>query len=498
MTQHEAFEKLETLDREIVLIEHMASALSWDQEISLSELGVDERAEQMGYLSALQHQKVTSPQMGELLSLLDVKQASSEFEQALIRIRRREYEKELKLPSDLVRSISEQGSKAHQSWVAARKASDWNLFSKDFKPMVSLVKEKANLLKEYGQCLYDALLDEFEEGMTTSHVQDLFSTIKQPLVALTDRLSSLAVDNSFLLKTYPIDKQDQFAKEVLEAMKFDFKRGSRAISVHPFTTTIGSDDIRITTRYTDPSVMDSFCSSIHEGGHALYEMGASSNLLKGTSLANGASLGLHESQSRLWENMIAKSPAFWEHYYPRFKSLFGDQLASVGLDEFVRAVNKVGKAPIRVNADEVSYSLHIMLRFELEQKIINDEISIDDIPEAWDTLHEEFFGYKPTTIAEGALQDVHWSSGDFGYFPTYAIGNLYGAQIWEMMHKDLDVEALLSRGELGIISDYLKTNVYEKGALNTGLGTLEQVTSKGLDATLFTSYLETKFSRLFG
>ncbi len=498
MTRNEAYARLIALDREIVLIDHMSATLSWDQEISLSPLGLEERSQQLGYLSQLRHGLSSSPEMGDLLALLDEWSDADEVQHALIRIRKREYEKMQKLPSYLVRSIAEQGVRAHSSWVSARSAGAWSHFSKDLASMVSLVREKARLLKGEDACLYDGLLDEFEPGMRTEQVAHLFDTIKEPLISLVDRLSSKAIDTSFLYASYPIKDQEKFAREVLEAMHFDFNRGSCAVSVHPFTTTIGSDDIRITTRYSDPSVIDSFSSSVHEGGHALYEMGASCGAIKGTSLASGASLGMHESQSRLWENMIAKSPEFWQYYYPRFRELFPSQTDGISQKQFTQAVNKVERTSIRVNADEVSYSLHIMLRFSLEQKIISDEIAIDDIPEAWNTLHQELLGFAPSSIQEGALQDVHWSSGDFGYFPTYALGNLYGAQIWDTVKKELPVESLLQNGELGAISDYLRTNIYKRGAIDTALETLLRVTKRGLDATLFTSYLEDKFSRLFG
>ncbi len=498
MDYTQAFAALEALDRRLVLLEHIASVLSWDQETMLSPLGLEERATQLGYLAQERHSLLTSERMGELLALCDPAQADSPFEQALIRIRRREYERSRRVDGDLVRSISEQAAKTHESWVAARKASDWDLFSKDFAAMVSLIREKADSLKGEGESRYDALLDTFEEGMKKERVSMLFSVIRNPLISLTKRMEGKAVDSAFLYENYPIPTQEAFAKQVLTDMGFDFQRGRMAVAVHPFTSTLGSDDIRITTRYTDPSVMDSFYSSIHEGGHALYEMGASSGRLKGTSLANGASLGMHESQSRLWENMIGKNPSFWEHYYPIFKSMFPTQTEGIDLVHFVKAINTVKRSPIRVNADEVSYSLHIMLRFELEQLIVDDALDIADIPTAWNEKHRELLGFVPSTLAQGVLQDVHWSSGDFGYFPTYALGNLYGAQIWQHLGEKLPLDTLLRQGELLTLSSALRNEIYERGALDTGLDTLQRVTRKPLDAAGFTSYLENKFSRIFG
>ena len=493
-----AIKALETLDRQIVLLEHIASTLSYDQEQSLSVLGVEERSRQMGWLAEQKYALESGLHMQEVLDALDQEKAQSEFDRALIRIRKRELDKSKKLSSDLIRSISEQASKAHVCWVEARERDDWSLFSKDFSMMVDLMKQKAQLLSEGENSLYDALLDDFEPSMTTKTVTSLFDSIRQKLVDMVDILSEKQVDASFLYEKYPVEKQERFAKRVLSDMGFDFRRGSFAVSVHPFTSTVGCDDVRITTRYTDPSVGDSFSSSIHEGGHGLYELGASSGRLKGTSLANGASYGMHESQSRLWENMIAKSPEFWQHYYPYFCDLFPSQTKGIEVDRFVKALNKVGRTVIRVNADEVSYSLHIMLRFEIEQLIFSDAISIEEVPSAWNELSKKLLGFVPKTNREGVLQDVHWSGGDFGYFPTYALGNLYGAQIYQKLKEELPLSDLLQKGDLKSISSYLNGCIYSKGALNSGLETLKQVTNKTLDASLFTSYLEDKYSRLFG
>ncbi len=494
MKEQQAFAQLEALDRHLVMLEHIGSALQWDQETVLTEKAVEERANQLGWLAEQSHVVAGGEEMGRLLDLLQEGRDASDYEQALVRVRRREYERKRLLPKDLVRAITEQGAKAHQSWVMARKAGDFSLFSRDLTVMVDLAREKARCLSDGRTSLYDALLGEFEEGMSTKEVASLFNSIKTPLSEMVQTYAEKEVDVSFLHQAYAVEGQQAFANQVLTDMGFDFSRGSCAVSVHPFTTTIASDDIRITTRYTDPSVMDSFASSIHEGGHALYEMGASSGRLRGTSLAGGASHGMHESQSRLWENMVAKSPEFWQRYYPLFHKLFPVQTEGVGLQQFVKAVNKVGRTCIRVNADEMSYSLHIFLRFTLEQALLAGTLSVEDLPRAWDEEFARLFGFKPNGAKEGVLQDVHWSSGDFGYFPTYALGNLYGAQIWDHMQHVIG----LHPGDVEGISSYLRGAVYEKGALFTGRRTAELVTGKALDATVFTSYLENKFSRLFG
>lgn len=504
MTREKAFQRLEEIDREVVMMEHMGSVLSWDQEMGISEKALEERSVQMGWLSSQAHERTCSAEMGDLLSDLGSDRQNPEgsgndaFEKALIRLRFRHWDKHRSMPVSLVKAISEKSSTSHESWAQARKRDDWNLFKGDLQEIIALTREKESCYRREGFSGYDVLLDEFEVGMKGSEVEALFSSIKGKLVALVDTLSERSVDDDFLRLDYPIAQQEAFSLIVLKDMGFDFSRGKRAVSVHPFTSTLGSDDIRITTRYTDPSVLDSFSSTIHEGGHALYEMGMNSGRQKGSSVANAASHGMHESQSRLWENMVAKSEGFWTHYYPLFCSFFPSQTEGVSLEKFLHSANKVQRSLIRVNADEVSYSLHVMLRFELEQELLFGNLSVDDLPEAWNAKSKEFLGVVPKTYAQGVLQDVHWSSGDFGYFPTYALGNLYGAQIWQRMQADLDVDALLQQGKLSELHSYLNERIYAKGSLLSPGDLLLEATGKPLDAKLFTSYLEDKFSRLFG
>ena len=504
MTREKAFQRLEESDRLVVMLEHMGSVLSWDQEMALSEKGLEERSNQMGWLAAQAHEKACSNEMGDLLAALGADRQNPEgsgtdvFEKALIRLRFRHWDKHRSMPASLVKALSEKASTSHQSWVEARKQNDWNLFKGDLQEIIALMREKEACSRSEAFSGYDVLLDDFEPGMKGSEVEALFSSIKPSLVSMVDALADKDVDDDFLLLDYPIAQQEAFSKIVLQDMGFDFNRGSRAVSVHPFTTTLGSDDIRITTRYTDPSVLDSFSSSVHEGGHALYEMGMNSGRQKGTSVANAASLGMHESQSRLWENMVAKSEGFWTHYYPLFCKFFPSQTEGVSLAKFLQAANRVQRSLIRVNADEVSYSLHVMLRFELEQELLFGNLSVDDLPEAWNAKSKELLGVVPDTHAQGVLQDVHWSSGDFGYFPTYALGNLYGSQIWQTLQRDLDMDSLMREGRLSELHHYLNERIYMKGSLLLPGDLLVEATGKPLDAKLFTSYLEDKFSRLFG
>ncbi|HKM06462.1 MAG TPA: carboxypeptidase M32 [Sphaerochaeta sp.] len=504
MTREKAFARLEEIDREVVMLEHMSSVLSWDQEMGLPSKGLTERSIQMGWLSSQAHEMTCSNEMGDLLATLGSDKQNPEgtaedpFEKALIRLRFRYWDKHRSMPVSLIKAISEKSSQSHESWVEARRQNDWNLFKGDLQEIIALVREKESCYRRDGFSGYDVLLDDFEVGVKSSEVQALFSAIRPSLVSLVDSLSEKSVDDAFLRLDYPVLQQEEFSRIVLKDMGFDFNRGRRSVSVHPFTSTLGSDDIRITTRYTDPSVLDSFSSTIHEGGHALYEMGMNSGRQKGSSVANAASFGMHESQSRLWENMVAKSEGFWAHYYPLFCKFFPTQTRGVSLSKFLQAANKVQRSLIRVNADEVSYSLHVMLRFDLEQDLLFGNLRVDDLPEAWNAKSKDLLGVVPKTYVQGVLQDVHWSSGDFGYFPTYALGNLYGAQIWQRLNQDLDVDSLLQEGKLDELHHYLNERIYTKGSLLLPGDLLVKATGKPLDAKLFTSYLEDKFSRLFG
>lgn len=504
MTRDKAIRRLEEIDRELVLLEHMSAVLSWDQEMGISKEGLEERSLQMGWLASQAHEKACSNEMGDLLADLGSDDQNPEglgedaFEKALIRLRFRHWDKHRSMPVSLVKAISEKSSMSHESWVQARKSDDWSLFKDDLEEIIALVRQKESCYRREGFSGYDVLLDDFEPGMKGSEVEALFSSIKPSLVSLVETFSERRVDDDFLRLDYPLAQQEAFSKTVLTDMGFDFSRGMSAVSVHPFTSTLGGDDIRITTRYSDPSVLDSFSSTVHEGGHALYEMGMNTGRQKGTSVANAPSLGMHESQSRLWENMVAKGEGFWTHYYPLFCTFFPSQTEGVSLTRFLQAANKVERSLIRVNADEVSYSLHVMLRFELEQELLFGNLSVDDLPEAWNAKSQQVLGVVPKTYAQGVLQDVHWSSGDFGYFPTYALGNLYGSQIWQKAHEDLDMDCLLREGRLGELHSYLDERIYTKGSLLLPGDLLAEATGKPLDAKHFTSYLEDKFSRLFG
>jgi carboxypeptidase Taq len=361
---------------------------------------------------------------------------------------------------------------------------------------LELNTEKAEAIG-YAEHPYDALLDEFEPWMSTATVSTVFADLREKLVPLVEQITARQEeDESFLNATFPVEKQKQFGRTVLETMGYDFNRGRLDVSVHPFTTAVGADDVRITTRYNPQYFRTGLFGTIHEAGHALYEMGIDPSY-KQSILGEGTSLGVHESQSRMWENMIGRSIPFWRYFYPRLRELFPKQLSEVQLSAFVRAVNRVRPSFIRIEADEVTYSLHIILRFELEQALLTGDLAVDDLPEAWNDGMERLLGIRPQHNSEGVLQDIHWAMGAIGYFPTYALGNLYAAQFYRAMAADMpDIEQRMARGDLASIRDWLGARIHRPGSSKTAGELLQEVTGEDLNPEYFTSYLEEKFRLL--
>lgn len=489
-----AFKELKELDKEIVLLSQISGVLIWDQE-RVPPKGLQGRSEQVALLQKKIHELVVSEKMGNLVQLLEGAELKEE-EKALVRICKRYYDQNRKLDSSFVQHFSELTIKAQGVWIEARNSDNWDLFSPYLEEIVKMVREKASNLG-YKDEPYDALLDLFEEGSTASEIDSLFSQSKKTILNLLDKLDlENQVDDTFLYLKYPIAKQEAFAKEILDAMGFDFRRGAQGISTHPYTISLGSDDIRITTRYTEPSVTSPLFSTIHEAGHALYEMGMSNELTANSSLANGASYAFHESQSRLWENMIGRSGAFWSKYFDRFKKIFPIQTQDVDFKHFLKAINKVSRSAIRVDADEVTYNLHIILRFEIERALLNNEVEISQLPELWKNKMGELLNVKVKSYKEGVLQDVHWAMGEFGYFPSYALGNFYSAQILNTMEKTLDVDSIVRSGDFTPIKEYLDSTIYRHGSIYKPKELLKKITSEELKATYFENYLTKKYLEL--
>ena len=506
MDREKSMKRLQEIDHEIVLYQHITALLGWDQETGMPAKGVEGRAEQLALLQGVLHDRMTDDEIGELLEELGASEELpggsdelSDMERGIVREYFREYNRVKKIPRRLVQELAVASSTAQPVWVEARKQKDFSLFRPHLEKIVNLTRESAEALG-YSDHPYDPLIDTYEPGMTTRGVAEVFSVLKDDIVALLGSIAGKEpVNDAFLYEPYDAADQDRFGRMILKDMGFDFERGKLTESAHPFTTNVGKDDVRITTRYNEPSMSSSLFSTIHEGGHALYELGAANERLKGSCLGTGISLAVHESQSRFWENIVGRSDQFWDHYYAELQRIFPGQLGSVSREAFVRGINRVEPSMIRVNADEVTYSLHIILRFELEQALMDRSLPVADLPAAWNAGMKDMLGIEPADVGEGVLQDVHWSAGLIGYFPTYALGNLFSAQFFNTMLQEIpDYHDCIGSGNLIRVQQWLDEKIYSQGGIYTAGDLLKRVTGEELDPSYFSRYLIDKYSRLYG
>jgi carboxypeptidase Taq len=504
-----ALQRLKEIDREHRLLVHASAVLHWDQETYMPEAAVQDRADQLALLSGLMHDRITQPEIAEKLSALGVSfeqdpvpRVPDTFqvsERAFLREQARQFRRNSKIPRRVVTELTKQTAIGQRVWVEARKASDFSMFSGQLAVILALVREVSSCLG-FEDHPYDPLLDEFEPWMKSAEVGEVFAGLREGLKKLLDKIrgSGKTADADFLNLSYEIEKQRSFGLEVLEALGYDFKRGRLDESAHPFTTTLGSSDVRITTRYDSRFFPSAIFGTIHECGHGLYELGFDPSV-QGTLLAEGASLGLHESQSRMMENMIGRSLPFWTHFYPKLKKVFPDSLADVDLRRFYEGVNRVTPSFIRVEADEVTYNLHILLRFELEKQLVSGDLAVDELPAAWNAKMEELLGLKPPDDAKGVLQDIHWSGGMFGYFPTYSLGNLYAAQFFNTLEQDVsEWRKQVERGRFQSIIDWLKTNIHKHARVYPAQELCTRVTGESLNPRYLLEYLVKKFGDIYG
>ena len=477
-----------------------AAVLSWDQETFMPDGGAEARAQQLSTLQSQAHEQFTSDKTGTLLDRaaeaiddLDSLGAGA----SLVRVTRRDYERARRVPSSLVAELSRATSEGKRAWAQARQQDDFPTFAPHLERLVELSVEKAEAIG-YENEPYDALLKEYEPGLTTQDVATTFTNLREDLVPLVDAIDEAPqIDDTPLHGSFPQEKQQAFGERVLADLGYDFDRGRQDVSAHPFTTAFAPGDVRITTRYDESALPSALFSTIHEGGHALYEQGIDPDLAR-TPLADGASLGVHESQSRLWENHVGRSRPFWRHYFPPLQDAFPDALGDTDPDAFYRAINRVAPSLIRVEADEVTYNLHVMLRFELERGLIDGSVAVNDLPRLWNEAMDEYLGVVPDTDAKGVLQDVHWSQGAFGYFPTYTLGTLMAAQLMEAIRADLpDLNEHMTQGRFAPVLDWLREHVHRHGRKLTAPRLLDRTTGTGLSSAPWLRYARDKFGALY-
>lgn len=490
------FETFKNYLAELTDLSKAQAVLFWDQRTMMPPKGAPARAEQLAALSRIIYEKATSDEVGRMLDALQSYEESLPYESdeaSLIRVTRRDYEKLRRVPTDLRVEMTRSSSMASQVWIEARQKSDFQLFLPYLEKAVELKKRYIDCFASYDQA-YDVLLDDYEPGMKTNEVQAIFDALKTGLVPLIQAIgeSSEDVSDACLHGSYPVDRQRSFILSILE--RFGFSDDSWRIdsTVHPFASGSSPDDIRITTRYYPDFINPALFGSMHECGHGLYENGVSRSLNR-TPLARGVSLGLHESQSRMWENLVGRSRPFWRFFYSQIQKAFPEQLGQVELETFYRAVNKIHPSFIRVEADEATYNLHIILRFELEQAIFNDQLALHDLPEAWNARMQEYLGVEVPNDAQGVLQDIHWSGGQFGYFPTYSLGNIIACQIWEKVLEALpDLYDQFERGEFKALREWLRDHLYSLGRKFTPAETMQKVVGGPISVEPYLRYLTGK------
>ena len=494
-----AYDELLERLKDIDLVNQIGGLLGWDQEVLMPPKAAKLRAEQLSWISRTGHEKLTDSRIGELLEILEKDTNLNEIQRGNVRLARDSYNKATKLPTDFVAEMAMHKSKSQISWTEARAKNDFSIFRNDLAKMVEMSRQKADYLG-FQEVRYDALLDLYESGLTVSKVDPLFAGLRENVAPLVKKVieDGKKPEMSWVHENnWSKEGQEKLSQSISESIGFDFEAGRRDASTHPFCGGPNPDDVRWTTRYDESDPFGSLYGSLHETGHGLYEQGRPRNLdFQPAGSANG--LGVHESQSRLWENQVGRSKEFCEWALPMWKKYFPEQMKNISTDELWRSVNFVEPSLIRVEADEATYNLHIMIRYEIEKKLIAGEIEVDDLPDVWDDMYEEYLGIRAPNRTLGVLQDIHWSFGAFGYFPTYTLGNLYSAQLLTAAKKDLpDYDEDIRTGNFTPLLEWMRRNVHSRGSIITPAELVEEATGRPPSPNDFVEYLKQKVEKLY-
>lgn len=492
---------LKVLLTEINDIQSAASLLYWDQATYMPSGGAAARGRQMATLRHIAHTKFIDPTIGQLLEDLRSYETSLPYdadEASLIRITRRNYERAVQVPAEFMAKVSRHRAESYGVWASSRPANDFAAVQPYLEKTLELSQEYANFFPGY-EHIADPLIEASDYGMKASTVRSLFAQLRQQLVPIVQAITSQpTADASCLHQTFPEPEQIAFSLKVVEQLGYDFQRGRQDKTLHPFMTKFSTGDVRITTRVRENDLNEGLFSTIHEMGHALYEQGVNREF-EATPLAGGTSSGVHESQSRLWENLVGRSRNFWQFFYPQLQAVFPQQLSSVSLDTFYRAINKVERSLIRTDADEVTYNLHVMIRFDLELQLLEGTLLLRDLPEAWNERYKSDLGIVPPNDSDGVLQDVHWYSGMIGgMFQGYTLGNLMSAQFFEAaLSTEPEIPSQIEQGNFSTLHDWLKQNIYHHGRKYTAAELIERVTGKPLSTDSFMRYIQSKYGELY-
>ncbi len=504
MNPEQAYADLVRRMKEIAVLGNTAGVLGWDQEVYMPAANAAYRAEQLSLLAGMCHQKFTDPKVGELISKAESSKEMTQdsLSDSAVNLRewRRSYDRSTKLPQKLVEEMARVTSQAQVEWVESRKENKFSRFQPWLDKIIPLCQEQAKCYG-YQDHPYDALLEDYEPGLTTAELNRLFPPLKESLSALVAKIGSSTrkPDVSILKRPCPIPAQRAFCRRMSEAIGFRFDRGRIDVSAHPFTTGLGPADTRITTRFEENNFENSFFSTLHESGHGIYDQNLPSDGHYGTPRASAVSLGIHESQSRLWENLVGRGLAFWKFFYPELKKAFPGAFDDVTLEAFHFAINHSAPSFIRTESDEVTYNLHICLRYDIEVALIGGKLKTADIPSTWNEAMRKYLGLTPPSDALGCLQDVHWSHGSFGYFPTYTLGNLYSAQFFAAADKEVGtLEGKFEKGDFTPLRKWLNEKIHAQGQRYRAGDLCQEVTGRNLSADFFLAYLKGKFGNLYG
>lgn len=496
-TEAPALENLKARLYDVNALHESMNIMEWDQQVNMPPGGGQARAEHLGILSRMAHELFTEDSTARLLEEAAKLVEPDSVDAALVRVAKRNFDLATKLPASLVEEKSKAAAEGHEVWVRARQNNDFKSFQSNLERMFEFARKEAVYLG-FKDHIYDALLDQYEEGATAADARAMFEAVKGPQVELVKQIqeSGNQPDDSKLYGTWDEGRQKAFTEMLVQKIGFTFDRGRQDTAAHPFCTNFSVNDVRLTTRYK-PYIGSAIFGSLHEAGHGMYEQGQNPDWDR-LPLCGGVSLGLHESQSRTWENIVGRSRAFWSHFLPGLQEAF-PQLAGLQLDEFYRMINKVSPSFIRVEADEVTYNLHVLVRFEIECDVLTGALAVKDLPEAWNAKYKAYLGVTPETDTVGCLQDVHWSGGSIGYFPTYSMGNLLSYQIWNVLQRDLgDTDAMMASGNFEPILSWLQEKIYRQGKRYTPKELVQRVTGKPMGAEDYIVGLTAKYREIYG
>jgi carboxypeptidase Taq len=500
MSPEQAYAWLEQHSVQTSYLASAAELLAWDQRTYIPRKGHSHRAEQMAAMAKLLHERSTDPRIGERLAEVegtDLVADPVSAEAANVREWRRDFDKSTKIPERLAVELARATTAGETAWETARPQSDWAAFEPHLSRILELSVERAEAIGYAGEP-YDALLDDYEPGETAATLEPLFERLRAAFVGMIERIAASPVrpDTGLLKRHYPQRDQQRFLNRVIAELGYDLEAGRVDVTAHPFTVGIGPGDVRITTRYLEDFLPAALFGAIHEAGHGMFEQGLPAERF-GTPAGSAPSLGIHESQSRMWENLVCRSAGFWRHALPQAVETF-DALAEVDSDRFLLAVNAVTPDLIRVEADEVTYNLHILVRFELELALLRGDLPVADLPGAWNDKMKDYLGVSPDDVASGAMQDVHWAAGLIGYFPTYTLGNVYAAQIYDEAGEELgDLQEQFAGGEFAPLLGWLRENVHTRGGILTPRDLIREITGSDPDPTHLIAYCESKYGELY-